>query len=92
MGEGGILIERDPAMKTVAVQDDLIVTNLALCKCFALNGSASAVWRTLETPHSAEQICAALLEKFDVSAEQCREEIDALIETWSKLGLVRAIA
>lgn len=87
-----MLVEREPAMKTMPIDDDVIVTNLALCKCFALNGSASMVWNCLESPRSVEQICAVLREHFDIAAEDCRIEIEALICKWRELGLVRDVS
>jgi hypothetical protein len=86
-----MLVEREPAMRTVMVDDDVIVTNLALCKCFALNGSAGVIWSSLDSPRTVEQICEVLLNHFDISAENCRTEVEALIGKWSELGLVRAV-
>ncbi len=86
-----MLVEREPAMKTVTVDDDVIVTNLALCKCFALNGTASVIWNSLEAPRTIDQICATLREHFDITADRCLTEVESLIGTWRELGLVRAV-
>ncbi|MEO9129624.1 MAG: PqqD family protein [Sphingomonas sp.] len=86
-----MLIEREPSLRTVVVENDVIVTNLAKCKCFALNSSASMVWRILETPSTVEQICDTMLRSFDVAEDQCRSEVEKLIETWRDMGLVRTL-
>jgi hypothetical protein len=86
-----MLIERDPSLRTVVVEGDVIVTNLAKCKCFALNRSASMVWQILETPRTVEQICTALADHFEVGEEQCRAEVGTLIDTWRDKGLVHAL-
>jgi hypothetical protein len=86
-----MLIERDPSLRTVVVENDVIVTNLAECKCFALNSSASMVWNLLETPSTVDQVCDALVAHFEVGEAQCRSEIETLIGQWRDLGLVRAL-
>ena len=86
-----MLIEREPSLRTVVVENDVIVTNLARCKCFALNSSASMVWKILETPSTVEQICGALRSSFEVGEEQCRSEVETLINTWRDMGLVRPV-
>jgi hypothetical protein len=86
-----MLIERDPALRTVVVENDVIVTNLAECKCFALNSSASMVWQLLETPSTVDQLCTALTGHFDVAEERCRAEVETLIGKWRDMGLVRAL-
>jgi hypothetical protein len=87
-----MLIEREPSLRTVLVEGDVVVTNLAQCKCFALNGTASAVWKALEAPATIDQICGTLRGDFDVGEEQCRSEVAALIDSWRDMGLVRPLA
>ena len=86
-----MLIERDPSLRTVVVENDVVLTNLAQCKCFALNSSASMVWKLLATPSTIEQICTALVAHFEVGEEQCRSDIETLIGKWRDMGLVRAL-
>lgn len=88
---GAGLIERQPGVRTVVVDDDVIVTNFVLCKCFFLNSTASTVWGAIETPSTIDGICAALRERYAVSADNCRHEVEALMERWTRLGLVRAV-
>jgi len=46
------------------------------------------VWRLLEEPLSADQLNSALREKYDVPPDQCRAEIDALLEELIEMKLV----
>ena len=86
-----MLIERDPSLRTVVLETDVVVTNLAECKCFALNGSASMVWNLLDTPNTVDQICTALIARYDVSEDQCRADVETLVDEWRNLGLVRPV-
>jgi hypothetical protein len=85
------LIEREPSVRTVTIEDEVVLTKFAECKCFALNRAASIVWGAIETPNTIEWICGKLSERYAVSAEDCQREVEALVEKWTRLRLVRAV-
>ena len=46
---------------------------------FTLNSTASILWPALSEPLTVDQMVETVTEHFDVSAERCRPDIEALI-------------
>ena len=86
-----MLIEQNPSMKAVFSDGNVIVVDMALGRCFALNGSAATIWNALETRRTIDDVCTILTGEFEVTAEDCRPSVDSLIDDWRKNGLVRTI-
>jgi hypothetical protein len=58
--------------------------------CFGFNEVATWVWRRLEKPASFDQLREELLADYDVTAEQCTEELAELLADMTAKGLVGA--
>ncbi len=69
--------------------DDLIIGDFANGDCLALNVTASAVWRAIETPATMEQICATLTDEFAVDEAEALSAVSSLVDDWRARGLVR---
>jgi len=72
------------------VNDELVALDPARGNCFGLNAVAKDVWRKLETPKSFNDLRAELLAEYDVSEEQCAEELKALLSDLAEKGLIAA--
>src|SRR5436190_2114731 len=68
--------------------DELVALDVKTGDFFDLNSVAADVWRLLEHPQSAEQLCASLLSEYEVDAEQCHADIIELLNTMVAEGLV----
>ena len=56
--------------------------------CFGFNEVATLVWRQLERPKSFDELRLMLLAEYDVSTEQCTQELEALMADLVEKGLV----
>lgn len=72
--------------------DELVALDPDAGACFGFNSVATSVWRQLAEPRSFEQLRDALLEEYDVEAEQCASELRELLQDLSDKGLVTAVA
>jgi hypothetical protein len=73
----------------VATIDDEIVMLDARQGCyFGLDRSGSAIWELLETPRSVTDLCARLVERFEVDPETCRSEVIFFLYELQDAGLV----
>lgn len=70
------------------LHDELVMMNIEKGKYFSLNPVATRIWDLLEKSLSAEDLCIQLTEEYDVDAEQCRKEVEELLEEMEKLGLI----
>ncbi len=72
------------------VDDELVALEPVKGHCFGLNAVAKDVWRKLETPRSFDDLRAELLAEYDVSEEQCTEELKELLSVLAEKGLISA--
>jgi hypothetical protein len=70
------------------LQDELVMMDIDKGKYFALNPVATRIWDLLENPLTVEELCGCLIEEYDVSYDQCKEEVVELLAEMVKLGVV----
>ena len=70
------------------VGDDLVALDPNGGSCFGFNSVATSVWRQLNEPKTFDQLKQALLEEYEVDAEQCGRELRELLEAMAGQGLV----
>lgn len=60
--------------------DEVVVLHLASGVYYGLEGVGARVWRLLREPTTASEIVEALLAEYDVDREECRRDVEALLE------------
>ena len=55
-----------------------------------LNATAADVWSYLESGYSEEQICDAMLEKYDVERDRLVADVKAILSRFAEQGFVEA--
>ena len=73
------------------VGEDIVALNVDQGNCYGMEKVTAAVWNLLETPRTLDQLVSALIERYDVGADQCRAEVAELMETMASEGLIEAI-
>jgi hypothetical protein len=73
-----ILRHPDWISATLGIQS--VMMNTRNDKCIGLNRIGSRIWTLMETPSSPEDLCAQLLQEFDVAPQTCRLEVDAFLK------------
>jgi len=68
--------------------DEMVMMDLDQGKYFSLNQSATAIWELLEKPLSQDELCAMLMEDYDVEKAQCSKEVREHLDEMINLGLV----
>ena len=56
--------------------------------CYGFNPTATRVWALIETPRSVANLCVQLSEEFEVSPDDARPDVIALLEELQREGLV----
>lgn len=67
---------------------ETVILDLASGKYYGLDAVASSVWDYLQAPHGVDELVSHLLETFDVSPDQCRNEVSAHLSEMQRLGLI----
>ena len=86
------VLVRSPQPLATRIHDEIVVLDVDQGCYFGLDRSGSAIWDLLETPRSVEEVCAGLVERFDVSRETCRSEVVFFLHELHAAGLVQTVA
>lgn len=73
------------------IDEQFVMVHIDSGKYLALNHTANAVWKKLETPASLPQLVDSLTGEFDVPEEQARKSVEALLARMADMGLVVAV-
>jgi hypothetical protein len=68
---------------------EMVMMSLENSKYYNLGNMGSNIWNMLGSPISANQIIAALLEKYQVEQDQCEKEVLAFLNHLFREGLLK---
>jgi len=57
-------------------------------RIMGVNAMGLRVWDLIEQPRDFHGICRTLCEEFDVSAEQCADQVDAFLTEMARRGAI----
>ncbi|TPK74017.1 PqqD family protein [Mesorhizobium sp. B2-4-15] len=69
--------------------DGLALLNLKSNIYYSLNGVGAFIWELIQEPKSIADIRGAVLARYNVDAERCNADIDALLKDLAENGLAR---
>lgn len=72
--------------------DEVMMMHLDRGVYVGLNAMGAEIWRRIETPHAIDDLCAALVDAFEVDPTTCRAEVDAFVDKMLARGLVTVAA
>jgi PqqD family protein of HPr-rel-A system len=87
-----MLIEKRPEQfADAALDDEVVLIDADSGEFFAIKDSALAIWQRLDKESDLDRVIAGLCEDFDVSAEQCRADVEVFVAQLAERGYVRCI-
>jgi Coenzyme PQQ synthesis protein D (PqqD) len=81
-------IRRNPEIVHSAIDGEVVMMSLDKGEYFGLNAVGSHVWNRLQEPRSMGELCRHLQEKFEVSDEQCRQDVARFLSQIAECGLI----
>jgi hypothetical protein len=54
-----------------------------------LKGTALYIWESLENPKTLDELCSDITSEFDISKEQCLEDVIPFIGELEEIGLIK---
>jgi len=88
------LFSRVAGAASADVDGDIVVISPADHRCFALNATATALWKLLpkagELGRSRDDLVDRLVESFDVDRSVCETEVDGLLQSMLSAGVVNS--
>jgi hypothetical protein len=69
------VIKRVDDIVQAEIDGELVMMSIENGEYYGLDSVACDIWAHIEQPMSVEAICAEMLEKYDVSPEQCLNDV-----------------
>ena len=73
------------------IDHEVALMSIELGKYVFLNQTASTVWRLLDKPDSVDGVVAAMLTKFDIDEQTCRNEVRGLFQQLEAQRLIERV-
>ncbi len=70
------------------VGDELVMMSAEQGNYIGLSDVGSRIWELIETPRNIDDVCAQLLNEFDVTPEICRAEVETFLNELVKHGAI----
>lgn len=86
------VFRRSAELLEADINDELVALEPNQGACFGFNAVAKDVWRKLEQPRSFNELRAELIDDYDVSEEQCTEELRDLLEQLAQAKLIERVS
>ncbi|WP_234567780.1 PqqD family protein [Rhodohalobacter sp. 614A] len=74
-----------------SIKDELVMFDVNAGQYYGLNNVATAVWNNLETEKTVDELCQSLTQEFDISLDECREEMLAFLPELEEKGLIEVV-
>lgn len=74
------------------IDDELVLLHVERGQYYSLKGSAPALWERLESPHSAEELVAWVVETYEVDQAEALADIEAFLAELVAIDAVEAIS
>ncbi|MGL5151707.1 MAG: lasso peptide biosynthesis PqqD family chaperone [Clostridium sp.] len=78
----------NPNIDVAEVDGEKVMMNMNLGKYFGLNSIGSTIWDIIQKPVTTDDIVSQLLEKYDVTQDICKSQVEQFIKTLEKHQLV----
>jgi len=85
------VVVRDSEPIATTIDDEVVMLSPRAQAYFGLGTVGSEIWNAIEQPRRVDEICAGLLEQFDIEAETCRREVLAFLNDLVERGLARVV-
>lgn len=89
--EADTRIRRKQNLLDAEVEGEIVALDIEGGDCYGFNQVASEIWDLLKDDTSINEICRSMMQDFDVSEDQCRSGVEALIRRLESDGLVVSI-
>lgn len=86
------IICRNEALLSNNLGDDVVMMDIEEGAYYGLEGVAARIWQLTENPVSVGSVCEVLIGEYDVSKEQCRQEVDKFLNDLLNQKIVQKAA
>ena len=81
-------VVRTTDLLSTTIDGQVVVTSIEKGNYIGLEGAGNHIWSLVEKPIRISSLCDTLQDEFDVSPEQCEEDVITFMERLRENGLV----
>jgi hypothetical protein len=70
------------------LDEEMVILSLQTGEYYGLDGVSVSVWELLQQPRTVHEVRDALLAEFDVSQEECEQQLMNLLRDMAELKLI----
>lgn len=82
------LVTANPGLMVSEVEGELVMMDVEKGSYYGLDPVAARIWQSVQQPTSVGDVCAQMLEHYDVEPETCQTEVLAFVVDLERAGLV----
>jgi hypothetical protein len=82
-------LSRDKDVLAHAIDDETVMMSLERDNYYSLDATGSRIWALLENPLTLNELCAALMQEYEVDASACRRDVEAFLRKLAEQGLLK---
>ena len=60
---------------TANLDDEIVLLNPRTARYHAVHGAGNQIFKLLDRPRSVRELCAAMIERFDVADDACEQQV-----------------
>lgn len=83
------IVSRSDEPVAVEVDGTVVMMSIDQGMYFGLEGVGPRIWALLDQPRSVDDVCAALIQEFDIDVESCRREVIEFLDELRDSRLIR---
>ena len=85
------VIARNEDIFTGQIDDDLVMVSINTGSYFVLNLTAQRIWELLKSPLSVAEICAKLMQEYEIDPLTCQAEVIGFVERLRDKQVVKVV-
>ena len=74
------IIARSDAMFSDDLDNDVVMMDVEKGVYYGLESNAARIWKLIEQPTAVGSICDSLAAEYDISPDECRQEVAEFLE------------
>ncbi len=74
-----LIVHRGAGLIEAEVDGEIVALHVENGQCYGFNGTATIIWKLIETPRSVASVRDELLQKFDVEPDVCEAQLMELL-------------
>lgn len=85
---GSVIVTASDEQVSSRVADEEVILNLKNGSYYGLNPIGAHIWELIQDPMSVDALIDQLLDEYDVTREQCTQDVEDLLQDMHKEGLL----